>query len=133
MPAPPVAEAGSLHALLGAPGFECVPDADALQATKTAAATAAGATDAADRVAVERMSAQCTAELKTHPAVAEAVATLKAAMAMITKPGPSLAGTCVVALYLSVFVALAPVADNLGLSAVCILGYSHFYLIKMDS
>ena len=121
MPAPPVAEAGSLHALLGAPGFECVPNADALQATKTAAATAAGATDAADRVAVERMSAQCTAELKTHPAVAEAVATLKAAMAMITKPGPSLAGTCVIALYLSVFVALAPVADNLGLSAVCIL------------
>ena len=118
---PPAAVVGSLHELLGAPGFACVPDANTLQATKAAAAQAAGATDSADRIAVERMSGQCSAELKTHPAVAGAVGKLKAAMATITQPGVSAAGTCLVALYLSIFVSLAPVADNLGLPLVCIL------------
>ena len=118
---PPAAVGGSLHELLGAPGFACVPNVDTLQATKVAAAQAASATDSADRIAVERMSGQCAAELKTHPAVAGAVGKLKVAMATITQPGASAAGTCLVALYLSIFVALAPVADNLGLPLVCIL------------
>ena len=118
---PPAAVGGSLHELLGAPGFACVPNVDTLQATKVAAAQAASATDSADRIAVERMSGQCSAELKTHPAVAGAVGKLKVAMATITQPGASAAGTCLVALYLSIFVALAPVADNLGLPLVCVL------------
>jgi len=118
---PPAAVVGSLHELLGAPGFACVPNVDTLQATKAAAAKAASATDSADRTAVERMSGQCSAELKTHPAVAGAVGKLKVAMATITQPGASAAGTCLVALRLSIFVAPAPVADNLGPPLVCIL------------
>ena len=105
------------------------PDANTLQATKAEAAKAAGVTGPADRIAVGRMSGQCPAGLKTHPAVAGAVGRLKAAMARITQPGVPVAGACLVALCLSILVAPAPVADNFGPPPVCILSCPHLHPI----
>ena len=119
---PPVnpAKAGSIHEALGVPHFPSVPQPPEMKAAKVAAAAAAAPEDHTGRSTVERMSSVCQAEFRQSPPAAAAVVVFKEAMEQIALPG-SCATTCVLALYLAVFILLAPVVSNLGLDTVCIL------------
>jgi hypothetical protein len=121
MPQVPVAPEGSLAAAVGAPGFACVPGKDVTEKVVDAARAASLTEDRGTRNELERASAKYVQELRLAPAVASAVANLKAGMDQVTQSGAQLKAACLTALYLGVFVALAPVAANLGLSQVAIL------------
>ena len=120
MPTVNPAKGGSIHEILGVPHFDSVPQSDVLKAAKLAAAVAAAPESAVDRNNVERMSAACQSEYRQHPAAVQAVAAFKEGMEQVALPG-SRATTCILALYLAVFILIAPVASNLGLDTVCIL------------
>ena len=121
MPQVPVAPEGSLAAAVGAPGFACVPGKDVTGKVVDAAREASLTDDRGTRNELERASTKHVQELRLAPAVASAVANLKAGMDQVTQSGAQLKAACLTALYLGVFVALAPVAANLGLSQVAIL------------